>query len=409
MHYDLIVCGAGPAGAIAAATAARAGLSVALIEKYPLPRHKTCGGGVPMVADGLVQTLVPEACVEASVSQMRHTWKFEEAILAPVNQGTPERPLAVWMVQRSIFDYALAQQAVAAGAILRDGLAVKSVVRDGEQVTVRAHPFQGTQPGENGTEFMATANYLIGADGANGVTAKATGLRKQRSIAIAMEIELPHVWGTGHPDLRPEVAHLEYGAIPNGYAWIFPKADHLNVGAGLFSPRFLDARRERQIPVQLKQGILDYLAAMQLPAPPENLPFHAHPLPIWNGKEPLHTPDGRILLAGDAAGLINPFFGDGILHALRSGEIAAQSIIQGFSTGYSDRIHEEFADNFDAALKLSKFFYQYAGLCYRVGVKQPRATAIATQLLAGELHYNEIAGRVLERLKGHLAAKLSGS
>ncbi len=399
MHYDLIICGAGPAGAIAATIAAKAGLSVALIEKYLLPRHKTCGGGIPMVANGWVQTLVPEACVEANVTAMRHTWKFEEAVIAPANLGTPERPLSVWMVQRSIFDHALVQQAAQAGAIVRDGLAVKSVEVAGDRVTVRARPFSPAENTAQDDEFFATANYVIGADGANGVTAKSAGLRNQKSMAIAMEIELPYEWGTGHPDLRPEIAHLEYGAVPQGYAWIFPKADHLNIGAGLFSSRHQDARRERQIPAQLKQVILDYISAMQLPAPPDQLPFHAHPLPTWNGKEPLNTPDGRILLAGDAAGLINPFFGDGILHALRSGQMAAEAIVEGCAQDYSDRIHAEFGENFDAALKLSQFFYQYAGLCYRFGVKHERATAIAIQLLAGELKYNEIAGRVLDRLK----------
>jgi geranylgeranyl reductase family protein len=399
MHYDLIVCGAGPAGAIAALTAARSGLNVALLEKYPLPRHKTCGGGVPVIGNSVLQELVPEACVEANVTYLRHTWKFAESVLAPINPGTLQKPLSIWMVQRSVFDQALVKKAVEAGVTLRDGLAVKSVQVEGDRVTVRARAFS---PTPNESEFVATANHVIGADGANGLTAQAAGLRQQRLIAIAMELELPHNWDTGHPDLRPEVAHLEYGAVPHGYAWIFPKGDHLNIGAGVFSPSHADARRERKIPGQLKQVILDYVQAMGLPAPPEQLPFHAHPLPVWQGREPVSTPDGRILLAGDAAGLINPFFGDGILHALKSGQIAAQAIVEGAAQVYSDRIHAEFGDSFDAALKLAQFFYQHTGICYRFGVKNERATVTAAQLLTGELQYHEIAGRVLARLKSHL-------
>ncbi|MGB8703209.1 MAG: geranylgeranyl reductase family protein [Thermosynechococcaceae cyanobacterium] len=401
MHYDLIVCGAGPAGAIAALTAARAGLNVALIEKYPLPRRKTCGGGVPVLGNSLLQDLVPEAFVEADVTYLRHTWKFAEAVVAPINPGTLQRPLSIWMVQRSIFDQALVKKAVEAGVAMRDGLAVKSVQVEGDRVTVRARSFFVPESTRE-SEFVATANYAIGADGANGVTAQATGLRQKRLIAIAMELELPHEWGTGHPDLRPEVAHLEYGAVPHGYAWIFPKGEHLNIGAGVFSPRHADARRERKIPGQLKQAILDYVKAMQLPPPSEQLLFHAHPLPIWQGREPVNTADGRILLVGDAAGLINPFFGDGILHALKSGHIAAQAIVEDCSRDYSDRIHAEFGDSFDAALRLAQFFYQHTGICYRFGVKNERATVTAAQLLTGELQYHEIAGRVLDRLKSHL-------
>jgi len=62
---------------------------------------------------------------------------------------------------------------------------------------------------------------------------------------------------------------------------------------------------------------------------------------------------------GDSAGLINPFFGDGILHALKSGQIAARCILEKTQHDYTRAIGREFKTNFDAALKLSKFFYQW--------------------------------------------------
>jgi geranylgeranyl reductase family protein len=408
MHYDLIVCGAGPAGAIAATTAAQAGLKVALIEKYPLPRHKTCGGGIPMTMQSLLYDLVPEAFVEATVTHMRHTWNFADPVLSAINPHPDDRPISLWMVQRSVFDNALVQQAVAAGADLRDGLAVKSLEITDDRVTVRARGFSDTDAQTRGTEFIATADYVIGADGANGVTAQAANLRTERAIAIAMEIELPHQWGTGHSDLRPEVAHLEYGAVKRGYGWIFPKGDHLNVGAGLFSPNRQDSRRDPRIHSVLKNTIYQYLEALNLPCDRDQLKFHAHPLPIWHGKEPLHSPGGRILLVGDAAGLINPFFGDGILHAVKSGLIAGECIATGKAEAYSDRIHAEFAANFDAALTLSQFFYEYSNICYRLAVKNARATRIAAQLLSGDLQFNEIATRVIDRIKGGMTGGLLG-
>ena len=391
--YDVVVCGAGPAGTIAAAAAAQAGLKVALLEKQVLPRHKTCGGGMPMVMQDHLRDLAPEAFVESDVRFMRHTWQFDDAYLAPMNPPGSERSLSLWMVQRPIFDQALAQRAVKFGAELRDGLAVRSLEPESDGVVVRASEIK------TGSEFTAKARYVIGADGANGVTVKATRLRQKRAIALALEIELPHTWGQGHPDFRPEVAHLEYGAVKRGYAWIFPKADHLNIGAGVFRPDNKDARDDRGLRAKLQQTIFEYMDAVGLTcgADRDSIRFHGHPLPTWGGKEPLH--EGRILLAGDAAGLINPLFGDGILHAVKSGEIAAQCVIENAVEQYSDRIHAEFATNFDAALNLARVFYQWTGLCYKYGVKYEKSTRYATQLLCGELLFSDMAGRAMQRLK----------
>lgn len=389
--YDVIVCGAGPAGATAAATAARAGLKVALLEKQFLPRHKTCGGGMPMVMQRHLQDLAPEAFVESDVTFMRHTWKFDDAYLAPINPPGTDRPLSLWMVQRSIFDNALAERAAKFGAELYDGVAVRSISPECDGVIVRAESIKTK------STFTAKAKYVIGADGANGVTVKATNLRKNPSIALALEIEHPHTWGIGHADLRPDVVHLEYGAVKRGYAWIFPKGDHLNVGAGLFRPDKKDARGDRTIRSELQKTIFDYLDALGVNVDRDNARFHGHPLPTWSGKERLH--EGRILLAGDAAGLINPLFGDGILHAVKSGEIAAQAIVDNATEQYTDRIHAEFAANFDAALNLARVFYQWTGVCYKYGVKYEKGTRYATQLLCGELLFTDMAGRAMRRLK----------
>jgi geranylgeranyl reductase family protein len=392
---------------MAAATAAQAGLKVALLEKQILPRHKTCGGGTPMVMQSLLYDLAPEAFVESDVVSLRQTWHFDDPYLAAINPLGVDRPLSIWMMQRSVFDNALAQRAVRAGAELRDGLAVRSVEVENDGVRVRAQVTKANGTLSKGDAFVATARTVIGADGANGVTAKAAKLRQTRAIALGMEVEFPHEWGTGHPDLQSDVAHLEYGAVKHGYAWVFPKADHLNIGAGLFRPARQDARSDRQIREALRQSIFDYLEMLQLPYDRAQMKFHAHPLPIWCGKERLNTADGRILLVGDAAGLINPLFGDGILHAAKSGIIAATCVTSGTTQAYSDRIHDEFANSFNAARRLAYFFYQYPKIFYQYGVKNPKAAHIATQLLAGDLPFNAILGRALRRIGTGMISSLS--
>ncbi len=405
VNYDVAVCGAGPAGTIAAAKLAQAGLRVLLVEKYSLPRHKTCGGGMPMGVQAWWRDLAPEAFVESAVTHLRHTWNFGEAHLAAMNPPQATLPLGLWMVQRSVFDQALAQRAVRAGAELRDGWTVRSLEVEPDGVLLRVQG-KSARPG-----WVAKARYVIGADGANGVVVKATKLRQNRAIALAMEVELPHEWGSGHPTLTPQVAHLEYGAVPQGYGWIFPKGDHLNIGAGQFRPcnRSRDARTDANLRHTLQQTILAYMPALGLSGAAQHLRFHAHPLPLWQGREQRH--EGRILLAGDAAGLVNPLFGDGIWHAVKSGAIAAQCVIDQAATDqaitdYTDRLHEEFADNFDAAGHLANLFYRWPGLCYRYGVKSERATQVATQLLCGERPFTDIMGRTLRRLPQLIGARL---
>lgn len=406
--YDVVVVGAGPAGCAAAYELALAGARVALIEKQRLPRHKTCGGGMPMVVGDVLgldtaRDLAPEAFIEAQARFMRHTWCFDEPILAPMNGAeTPEgaadngsAPISLWMVRRSVFDNALAQRAAAAGADLKDGLSLRLLrieTAEGGSNFVRLQA-----EGASG-EWRATASYVVGADGANGLTARSIGLRRERAVAIAIEAEVPHTWGDGHPDLRPDICHLEYGAVKMGYAWVFPKGDHLNVGAGVFRPR-TGGKGDSTVRAELHAAILNYLEMLGVPKAESELQFHAHPLPIWNGLDTLQTHDGRVLLAGDAAGLINPFFGDGILHALKSGQIAAKSIRDNDTRNYTRAIGKEFRNNFDAALKLAKFFYQWPRFCYQHGVRRPGATQVASRLLCGEALYNEVTGRVMRRLR----------
>jgi geranylgeranyl reductase family protein len=398
-HYDVIVVGAGPAGNAAAFALARGGAKVALLEKQTLPRHKTCGGGMPMVVSQILELealrdLAPDAFVEADTRFMRHTWKFGDPCLASMNPEPHDGPeLSLWMVRRSVFDNALAQRAAHAGAELRDGLPVRTLEVE------RNGPVRITAEGTTGT-WSATADVVIGADGANGIVARSVGLRKERVLAIAIEAEVPHRWGDGHPDLRPDVCHLEYGAVARGYAWVFPKGDHLNVGAGVFRPRNTGGRGDSSVREELHKAILDYLTMLGVPKAHDDLVYHAHPLPLWNGLDKIQTRDNRVLLAGDSAGLINPFFGDGILHALKSGQIAARCVLEKETAGYTQAISAEFRANFDAALRLAKFFYQWPGFCYRNGVRRPSGTRTATRLISGDLQFNDISGRVLRRLRG---------
>ena len=381
-EYDVIICGAGPAGACAGYEAARAGLRTLIIERRTLPRYKTFGGGVPLTVGNDLPNLVPEAFVEATVTHLRHTWDFADAHLAEINPDPNEPPMSLWMVQRSVFDNALTERAALAGCDVRDGLTVKTVEVDGE-----THVRITTTDGDS-----YTASHVIGADGANGIVARMAELRKTRLLAIALEAEIPHEWGTGHETLRPEVAHLEY-AVKQGYGWVFPKAGHLSVGAGMFGRRSAEGRGEAS-KEELTRWILGYLEALGVPRRREEIEFHGYPLPIWGGAEPVEAWNGRVLLVGDAAGLVNPLFGDGISYACRSGALAGKTLAENRGAHWSHVLQAEFGASHDASLTIAKFFYQFPGVCYKMGVKSPRGTRTAARLIGGDLSFES----VLERL-----------
>lgn len=380
--YDVIICGAGPAGACAGYETAAAGLKTLILEKRMLPRYKTCGGGVPVSVGGDLPRLVPEAFVEATVTHLRHTWDFADPHLAPLNPDPDTPSVSLWMVQRSVFDNALTQRAAAAGCDVRDGISVKTVEPDGD-TRVRVT----TADGE-----VYTASQVVGADGANGVVARMADLRKKRLLAIALEAEIPHEWGQGHETLRPEIGHLEY-AVKQGYAWVFPKAGHLSVGAGTFGRRSAEGKGEAS-KEELSRWIVSYLEALGVPVKREEIEFHGHPLPIWGGAEPVEAWNGRVLLAGDAAGLVNPLFGDGISYACRSGALAGQTVAAGRGAHWTETLREDIGASHDAALKIAKFFYQFPRVCYTMGVKHPRGTHLAGRLIGGDLRFDAVLDRL---------------
>jgi geranylgeranyl reductase family protein len=392
-NWDLIVAGSGPAGSIAAAEAAQAGMKTLILEKRTLPRHKTCGGGVPVALRAIAPDIDPCAIAEKQVRFMQHTWQFGTPVLAPVaSEDAADDSLTLWMVQRSVFDHYLATRAVRFGAELRDGMTVRSVEVSKEGVTVHAQT-------NGGAISHLHSDFVIGADGANGIIAKCAGLQFKRDIAMAMEAEVPWEYQEGDPILRADAIHLEYGAVPYGYAWIFPKATHLNVGAGIFLPQAQKRICGETLRETLLKAMREYLVSVDVKVDWDNQRIYAHPLPLWSGKHRLNTLDGRILLAGDAAALVNPLFGDGILHAARSGKIAAECLVTGDGENYTNVINSQFADNFDAARKLAKFFYQWTGLVYKYGISRPSATHTAARLLCGEALFTDVAGKAMRRIR----------
>jgi geranylgeranyl reductase family protein len=289
-HFDAVVVGAGPAGSTLAWRLADAGASVLVVDKARFPRDKPCGGGLTLRA--VRQCPVdPLPVTEEQVDILELRFRYRETVVrhavGPV----------IWMTQRRRLDAFLLDAARERGAEVREG------------TTVRFGP-QNTLTLSTGEQVRADA--MVGADGANGVTAKAVGLGGGIVHGVAYEGDVPY--GTLSRERYARRAVVELGDIPGGYGWVFPKADHANVGVGAWQN---EGPRLREHLARICEGHgLDPEALASL---------RGHRLPM---RRPGTKIAGeRSLLVGDAAGLVDPVSGDGMYECFVSSRLAAVAIL----------------------------------------------------------------------------------
>lgn len=292
-RYDAIVVGAGPAGSTCAHRLASAGASVLVLDRARFPRDKPCGGGVTGRAGRLLPFSL-DPVVEDVVTSVRMRLRFGSW----VERGDGE-PL-VLMTQRLRLDAYLLEQAALAGAEVRDGVKVERAEAGSEGVEVRA----------GGERLQAEA--LVGADGVNGICGRALGLGGNQAVGVAME------GNVSYDRLRTEAyrgcAVLELGVVPGGYGWVFPKADHVNVGLGGW---------EREGP-RLRHNLRRLCAAHGISF--DDLEgLRGYRLPLRSPRSTLAR--GRAAVVGDAAGLVDPVSGDGMFEAFLSGKLASEAVL----------------------------------------------------------------------------------
>ena len=294
--FDVAVVGAGPAGATAALTLARHGLSVALLERGALPRYKTCGGGLVARALALlppeVDQVLERRCPQAELHLFDANRHYRAA-------REPPAPPIIAMTMRDRLDQVLASAAVAAGAALRAPCTVRGVSHGPREVRLETD----TGP--------VTAAFVIAADGATGELARLAGWDDGRHLIPALEYEVRVDDAT--LDRFARVPRFDVGVIPHGYAWVFPKTAHLSVGV-------LTTHRGA---INLHRKLEEYLRVIGLA--PQAMERHGFVIPVHPRAGPLARE--RMLLVGDAAGLADPVTAEGISPAVRSGGLAAHAII----------------------------------------------------------------------------------
>ncbi len=293
---EVAIAGGGPAGSAAALHLARRGMRVIVLEKERLPRYKTCGGGVVRRACAMLPADVRHVverecrCAELTLAGARLRFRVERS-----------EPI-ITMIMRDAFDKLLLDCARAAGAIVRTECEVLDLeLCDG---CVRLSTSDGP----------IVARYLLAADGATGRIARKAGWRETRQIVPALEYEvrIADARMSGFQDS----ARFDFDLVPYGYAWAFPKRDHLSVGVLSY----------RRLNGTLHQAATDYLGMLGFDdaVPVER---HGYVLPVSPRTDGFMK--HRVLLLGDAAGFADPITGEGITGAIQSGQLAAEAIVRG--------------------------------------------------------------------------------
>jgi geranylgeranyl reductase family protein len=341
-----------------------------------MPRYKTCGGGLVRRAVALagldLSPAIERPCARAALYFHDLGRRF----------CVQRDPFLIMMTMRDRLDTLLAGAAQQAGARLLAPCRVREVTatRRGVRLGTDREP--------------VSADFVVAADGALGEVARMAGWADDRLLVPALEYEITVDDAT--LERFAVEARFDFGTVPHGYAWVFPKATHLSVGV-------LSTHRGAR---DLHEQLARYLALIGVV--PRRVRRHGYVIPVRRRSGPLVR--GRVLLAGDAAGLADPLTAEGISFALESGQIAGQ--VLGRATGderrveaaYRAALRKEIVPELRVGRFLAALVYDRAAI--RRGLFRScgqGVTEAAADVFIGQYGYRDIPWRALRRIVGPLS------
>ncbi len=332
--FDVIIVGSGPSGSTAAFKLAENGYKVLILEKVILPRYKTCGGGIV----GRIKNILPfefdevieKKCYSAIVFDHQSGLKFLTKRNEPI----------IMMTMRNNFDDFLLSKAKSIGVIVKDKCEVINITENEDGIEIKT---------QNET---FNCKFLIGSDGANGIVSKKINSRENLLKLPALEYEV--YVDQNNFDKFSDKARFDFGIIKNGYAWVFPKKDHLSIG-------IISMKKSED---KLKDILDNYFKILGI----NNIikiEKHGFFIPIANNRK--KVADNRILLTGDSAGIADPVTAEGISNAIYSGLLAAEALIY-------NKLDKESVATYYNKIIFTKIFYEnkYSNIIAKLVYRYPK-------------------------------------
>ncbi len=340
--YDLIIVGGGPSGASAGRTAGKRGLLTLLIEKENFPRYKPCGGALSSYGLSCLDFKLPESVIERNISKVRVHFRGRFV------EGTKETDLAV-LISRKIFDNFLLEKARETGIEVHTGEKVLDLIEKEDWVEVRT------------TDNTYLGRFVLISEGSGGTLKYRVMPRdKKTEYGLGLVSEIPDKDETIRSRF-PSTINIHFGIAQGGYGWIFPHAGYYSAGI-VGTAQYLG---------HPKKVLLDFLEENGLSG---DFPVRSHIIPKGGIKG--KTLRSRLLLSGDAAGFVDAFTGEGISYAIRSGQLAAETVANlvmyslklSSLKAYESACRQEFGSYLASSLKLEKIMHRFPEISFKLAV-----------------------------------------